>query len=66
LSDPDESVGHGPTGHVPTGAPVTGDDVVDEAVALLTDLDAVPVTDRPEIFDAVHRALQDRLADVEG
>jgi len=61
LSEPDESAAR-----VPADVPVTGDDVVDDAVALLQGLDDVPVAERPEVFDAVHRTLQDRLADVEG
>jgi len=46
--------------------PATGDDAVDEAVATLRDVSAVPVDEQPAIYDAVHRALQDRLADVDG
>jgi hypothetical protein len=46
--------------------PVTGDHVVDEAVSRLEDLGAVALDEQPAVFDAVHRALQDRLADVEG
>jgi len=46
-------------------SPVTGDDVVDTAVAELTAALARG-DDRVGAFDAAHRALQDRLADVEG
>jgi hypothetical protein len=46
--------------------PVTGDGVVDEAVAQLAFVSQVPVDEQPAIYDAVHRVLQDRLADVEG
>lgn len=46
--------------------PVTGDGVVDEAVAQLAFVSEVPVDEQPAIYDAVHRVLQDRLADVEG
>lgn len=45
--------------------PVTGDDVVDATVAGLTAALARG-DDRVGAFDAAHRALQDRLADVEG
>jgi hypothetical protein len=46
--------------------PVTGDREVDDAVARLLDLPAVPLEDHPAVFEAVHRTLTDRLADVEG
>jgi hypothetical protein len=46
--------------------PVTGDSVVDEAVAQLQYVTALPVDEQPLVYDSVHRSLQDRLADVEG
>jgi hypothetical protein len=47
----------------PTGP--TGDAAVDEALTRLADLDDLPVRQHVAVFDAVHAALQDRLADVE-
>jgi hypothetical protein len=44
---------------------VPDDDVaspVDKAVALLDQLDQRPVAEHVEVFDAVHRSLQDALA----
>ena len=41
----------------------TGDDAVDAALAPLGDLDELPVREHVAVFDAVHTALQDRLAD---
>ena len=35
---------------------------VDQALALLDGLDDAPVADHVEVFDQVHRALQDALA----
>ena len=49
-----------------TPPPPTGDRVVDDAVDLLRDLPELPVEEHPAVFEAVHRALQDRLTDVEG
>lgn len=46
--------------------PVTADPEVDDAVARLVDLPAVALEDHPAVFEAVHRRLTDRLADVEG
>lgn len=46
--------------------PQTGDAGVDDAVALLRDAVAGPLDGQVAAYDAVHRALQDRLADVEG
>lgn len=46
--------------------PITGDAVVDDAVALLTEVSAVPLDDHPAIYEGVQRTLTDRLADVEG
>jgi hypothetical protein len=50
----------------PEPPPVTGDPVVDEAVAQLASVTALLTEDQPAAYDAVHRVLQDRLADVEG
>jgi hypothetical protein len=41
----------------------TGDDAVDAALAPLGELGEVPVREHVAVFDAVHTALQDRLAD---
>ena len=37
-------------------------DTVDEALGLLEGLDDRPVTEHVEVFDTVHRTLQDALA----
>lgn len=44
----------------------TGDHAVDEALTLLATLDALPLREHVAVFDGVHTALQDRLADTEG
>jgi hypothetical protein len=44
----------------------TGDATVDEALARLTDLDGAPVREHLHVLEAVHDALQTRLADAEG
>ncbi|WP_019137384.1 hypothetical protein [Cellulomonas massiliensis] len=44
----------------------TGDDAVDQALSVVDDLEARPLREHVEVLDAVHRALQDRLADAEG
>jgi hypothetical protein len=46
--------------------PSTGDQTVDAAVAPLADLSLAPLEDHPAVYEGVHRALTDRLADVEG
>lgn len=43
----------------------TGDVTVDDALARLGDLDALPVREHVGVFEAVHASLQGRLADVE-
>jgi hypothetical protein len=58
------------TSHDPVEAravadPPTGDAAVDEALSRLGELDGLPVRDHVAVLDAVHAALQDRLADVE-
>jgi hypothetical protein len=50
----------------PPEPPVTGDPVVDEVVSRLPYVTSMPVEDQPEIYDAVHQVLTERLADVEG
>jgi hypothetical protein len=45
----------------PTG--VTG---VDDAIAQLAELDALPTADHVAVYDVVHRQLQDSLADLDG
>jgi len=46
--------------------PVTGDEDVDALIAQLVAHAAVPLEEQLPILEAVHRTLQDRLADVEG
>lgn len=55
------------TGEIDADAPdaSTGDAGVDEALGRLTELDGLPVREHVGVFEAVHTALQDRLADVE-
>jgi len=43
----------------------TGDAGVDEALGRLDELGGLPVRDHVPVYDAIHAALQDRLADVE-
>ena len=42
------------------------DQRVDDALALLEQLDDQPVSEHVEVFDAVHRSLQDALATLDG
>ncbi len=44
----------------------TGDAAVDQALARLADLENLPVGDHLPVLEAVHAALQGRLADPEG
>jgi len=46
--------------------PRTGDVAVDQAVERLARAMTGSLEERVEVYDAVHRTLQDRLADVEG
>lgn len=46
--------------------PVTGDAVLDEATARLAEAAVLPLEAQVEAYEHAHRALQDRLADVEG
>ncbi len=48
------------------GPPVTGDPALDEMLRALASSSEVPLADQLPIIEAVHRGLQDRLADVEG
>lgn len=45
--------------------PVTGDPIVDEAARRVGAAVQEPLDTQVAVYDAVHRALQDRLADVE-
>ena len=54
-----------PAGVVPTGD-VTGDAAVDEALRVLDGLAERPLGEHVAAFDAVHSALQDRLAESQG
>ncbi|WP_239070123.1 hypothetical protein [Cellulomonas chitinilytica] len=53
------------TAGAPSAGP-TGDAHVDEALTRLDGLDDAPLREHVAAFDAVHGALQDRLADAEG
>jgi len=44
----------------------TSDDAVDQALSALAGLADQPLREHVAVFDAVHGALQDRLADAEG
>ncbi|MGW6131755.1 hypothetical protein ACWFNE_17165 [Cellulomonas sp. NPDC055163] len=44
----------------------SGDHAVDEAMTLLAMLEELPLREHVAVFDGVHAALQDRLADTEG
>ena len=44
----------------------TGDQAVDEALSRLTDVTELGLREQLAVFDAVHTALRDRLADAEG
>lgn len=48
------------------GDATTADAAVDEALSRLAGLEDQPVRAHVAVFDAVHGALQDRLADAEG
>lgn len=51
--------------HVQNTAGSTGDAAVDAALTRLGDLGPLGVREHVAVFDAVHLALQDRLADTE-
>ena len=61
----DVPVGATPAGVVPPGH-VTGDAAVDEALRVLDGLAERPLGEHVAAFDAVHSALQDRLAESQG
>ncbi len=75
---PEERAGGRPAGPQPAageraadeaGAPeaaLTGDAAVDEALRALDGLAALPLPGHVAAFDAVHGALQDRLAEAQG
>lgn len=44
----------------------TDDQAVDEALARLAEVSELELREQLTVFDAVHTALQDRLADAEG
>lgn len=44
----------------------TGDQTVDQALSRLTEVTDLGLREQLAVFDAVHAALQDRLADAEG
>ena len=48
-----------------TEGETTGDERVDAALAGLAGLDDAPLTGHPEIFQDVHRRLQDTLAGID-
>lgn len=43
----------------------TGDDRVDQALSRLAELDTAPVHDHAAVVEAIHRSLQDTLAEDE-
>lgn len=50
----------------PVEIELTGDPRVDAALARLAELDELPTVAHVEVYDAVHRGLQDALADLDG
>lgn len=46
--------------------PQTGDPALDEMLRALAQASEIPPEDQLPVIEAVHRGLQDRLADVEG
>lgn len=44
----------------------TGDDRVDQALSRLAELDGTPVQEHAAVVEAIHRSLQDTLAEDEG
>lgn len=46
--------------------PQTGDPALDEMLRALAQASEIPLEDQLPVIEAVHRGLQDRLADVEG
>jgi len=50
----------------PPAVPVTHDDAVDEALRSLAEVGDLDLRAQVTVFEDVHGALQDRLADAEG
>jgi len=67
-SGPDEVQPDEPDQEVEAGlvVPGTGDPGLDETLRELARASAIPLEDQLPVIEAVHRSLQDRLADVEG
>ena len=57
------SLSDGPAASAASDVPLTGDDSVDEAVATVGSVASLPVREHVRLFDAVHGALSDRLAE---
>lgn len=55
-----ETMGQGPDG---TDVPTTGDQAVDAALTTLARLDGLTVRDHVAVYESVHGALSDRLAE---
>ncbi|MBL8930989.1 MAG: hypothetical protein JNL54_12755 [Kineosporiaceae bacterium] len=53
-------------GQVVAELPETGDEGLDRVLRELALASAIPLEDQLPVIEAVHRTLQDRLADVEG
>lgn len=49
-----------------TEGETTGDERVDAAMARLGELEGAPTASHPEIFEDVHRRLQDALSGIDG
>lgn len=64
-SDEDARDGNAPAGTLDQDRSATGDDAVDAALTRLETIDGAPLSQHVAVFDAVHAALQDRLADTE-
>lgn len=63
LAGAESDVPEPPRWHRPEPTGVAG---VDDAVALLAELDVLPTGDHVAVYDKVHRQLQDSLADLDG
>ncbi|MGN6301518.1 MAG: hypothetical protein ACTHN8_10560 [Angustibacter sp.] len=72
MSEPTDQPGEQQAGEQQAGAavvpslPQTGDERVDEALEPLGGVGELPAAEQVEVYVGVHRALQDRLADLEG
>jgi hypothetical protein len=60
-----DAVGQSPTAQIPD-PPETGDPEVDRAIGDLAGAMGGPLEEQLVVYEAAHRTLQDRLADVEG